>query len=386
MKLRVVLSIVLGVACIAWGVYSWAQYTQKSDSRGGQVLAPLETARITPIEQWVEPKPEVLPRPTDLYEGFVYDVNEEKKADSSTVSAQFFGDIMLDRNVAKVMGGRGLDYVFEKVSTSSRLFGGTDFLIANLEGPFAPTRIQTSKTIAFRFDPKLAASLKQYGFSAVSLANNHTYDMGRANVPFTRATLKSAGVGYFGDELLEGEEYIWYGTVTTTSGAPVTIAFVGLHNTYHNPNLGIVEKSITEARKKASYIVVNVHWGDEYKRISNTKQRTLAHWLIDHGADAVIGHHPHVIQEMELYNNKPIFYSLGNFIFDQYFSQDTQEGLSVGMTFANGEITSIYLFPFYSVKSQVYCMEGERRDAFLEWMQKNSRLGGKEIIEGKISL
>lgn len=332
--------------------------------------------------------PPVAPEPVSPYRQFLSDVETQKFSDKSTISLQFFGDIMLDRNVAKVMGKSGLDYIFDNLKKpEDHLFGGTDLLIANLEGPFAQKRVPTSKSIAFRFDPILAAQLNRYGFSGVSLANNHTYDMGRANVAFTRETLKKADIGFFGDELIESKDLTWYwATPTTSEAVPVTIAFIGLHNTYHNLDLVKTEAAIKDATEKADYVVVNIHWGEEYERISNKKQRDRAHWLIDKGVDVVIGHHPHVIEEMEIYKDKPIFYSLGNFIFDQYFSKDTQEGLSVGLTFANGKVAGIYLFPFYSVKSQVYPMKDKRRDEFLTWMSKNSRLGDKKITAGKIDL
>jgi poly-gamma-glutamate synthesis protein (capsule biosynthesis protein) len=282
---------------------------------------------------------------------------------------------MLDRNVAKNMSTSGLDYIFANVSTTkTRMFGAADMLIANLEGPFAPTRIKTSKSIAFRFDSKLAEQLKAYGFHGFSLANNHSYDMGRANVPFTRQVLEKNGLGYFGDELNEGAVYTWFKN---------DIAFIGIHNTYHEPDLKKLAAAMVDVRKKARYVIVNVHWGEEYKRISNKKQRDLAHWLIDNGATAVIGHHPHVVQEMEIYQGAPIFYSLGNFIFDQYFSKDTQEGLSVGLILQDGKVKSAYLFPFYGVKSQVQLMTEERRDEFLKWVEENSRLDGGKIVDGK---
>ncbi|HLD60830.1 MAG TPA: CapA family protein, partial [Patescibacteria group bacterium] len=142
--------------------------------------------------------------PTTPYLSFASDAVNAKEENANVISIQFFGDMMLDRNVAKVMGTKGLDYLFANVQGEKRIFGDADLLIANLEGPFASKRVATSKSIAFRFDPKLAEQLKKYGFDGVSLANNHSYDMGRANVAFTRETLKKAGVGYFGDELLEG--------------------------------------------------------------------------------------------------------------------------------------------------------------------------------------
>jgi len=297
------------------------------------------------------------------------------------ITTQFFGDIMLDRNVAKAMGTEGLDYVFKNLrGQEDRFFSGVDAFVANLEGPFAPARVPTSKTIAFRFDPKFAPALKKFGFTAFSLANNHSYDMGASNVAFTRATLAAAGLGYFGDELNEGSEYTWF-----TSTTP-TVAFIGIHNTYHEPDKTKLLAAITAAKAQTPYIVAFTHWGIEYQTHSSPKQQALAHWLIDNGVSAVIGAHPHVVEEMEIYKNTPIFYSLGNFVFDQYFSTETQEGLSVGLTFEGGGVKSIYLFPLYSVKSQPALMIGASRDNFLDWMSKNSRLDGRSIIDGMINL
>lgn len=297
-------------------------------------------------------------------------------------SLQFFGDIMIDRNVAKAMGSQGLDYVFKNLKgQENRFFKGADLFIANLEGPFAPSRIQTSKSIAFRFDPVWAPQLKKYNFNIVSLANNHTYDMGVKNIGYTRSLLAKNNIGYFGDQLREGTAYTWFATNT-----PETIAFVGVENVTHEPDKTALKKALDDARAKAKYVIVFPHMGTEYKQISNTAQRNLYHWLIDNGADAVVAAHPHVVEESEVYKGKPIFYSLGNFIFDQYFSKETQEGLSIGLTLQDGKVKNVYYFPMYSVKSQNYLMNGKRREAFLKWMGESSRLGDKIIENGKINL
>lgn len=302
---------------------------------------------------------------------------------NTTTTMQFFGDIMMDRNVAKAMGRNDLGYIFANVSTTNFIHPQY-FTVANLEGPFAKARVVTTKSIAFRFDPKFAVQLKTLGFDAFNLANNHSYDMGVKNVVFTRQTLAAAGLGYFGDELHEGEAYTL--VVTTSAKLAEPVAFLGIHNTYHELDLKKVALALEAAKKQARIIIVNVHWGQEYQRISNTKQRTLAHWFIDHGASAVIGHHPHVIEEAEVYKGAPIFYSLGNFIFDQYFSKDTQEGLSVVVSADSGKITAVELKPIYSVKSQVFPMTRERRTEFLDWMNKNSRLGDKKFVDGILFL
>ncbi len=288
------------------------------------------------------------------------------------VTLQFFGDIMLDRDVARAMGKNNLDYIFAKGTSSSSVFITADLTIANLEGPFAPSRVPTSKSIAFRFDPKLAAQLRGYGFDGFNLANNHSYDMGRQNLVFTRNTLEENNLFYFGDEYSQGPEYTYI--AGEKEGLPFTIAFVGFNDTEHSLSLEKVKMVIADAKSKAKFVIVNIHWGEEYQQHSNMRQQTLAHQIIDWGADAIIGHHPHVVQEMEVYNDKLIFYSLGNFIFDQYFSKPTQEGISVGLTMSEDGKIDWTALPFFSKKSQVQLMSGAQRDVFMEWFEQNSRM------------
>ncbi|OGH94256.1 MAG: AmmeMemoRadiSam system protein B [Candidatus Magasanikbacteria bacterium RIFOXYD2_FULL_41_14] len=304
---------------------------------------------------------------------------------SSLVSIQLFGDMMLDRNVAKKMGDEGLDYLFADLKgQENRFFYGQDLLVANLEGPFAPTRVYTSKEIAFQFDPALAPQLKRYNFSAFSLANNHTFDMGRANADFTKTILTQNKLGFFGSEYAVNEGDIW--VAGGELGLPEPVAFVGLNFTEGGVTDSQIKQIVMAAKKLAENVIVMPHWGQEYDNISNTTERDRAHLMIDVGATVVMGGHPHVIQEMEIYKGAPIFFSLGNFIFDQYFSGETQEGLSVGLTLSAGHVKNIYTFPFYSVKSQDFLMTGARRDNFFEWFNDNSRLDGKKFESGKLIL
>jgi poly-gamma-glutamate synthesis protein (capsule biosynthesis protein) len=301
------------------------------------------------------------------------------------MTLQFFGDVMLDRNVAKVMGKKGLDYLFEKLrGQENRFFNGADLFIVNLEGPFAQKRITTSKSIAFRFDPLLAAQLKKYRFDVVSLANNHTLDMGRANGEFTKKTLDKVNIAHFGEQYAENIKLTYIAGADKTM--PEKIAFIGIENVDHSLDMKAVAASIVEAKKETPNVIVYMHSGVEYQRLSSQKQRDLAYSLIDQGAIAVMGAHPHVVEEVEVYNGRPIIYSMGNFIFDQYFSKDTQEGLSVGLTIENNRVSEVRLFPLYGVKSQVFLMTGARRDAFLKWMGGVSRLEGRKIEDGVLAL
>ena len=122
---------------------------------------------------------------------------------------------------------------------------------------------------------------------------------------------------------------------------------------------------------------MSVHWGQEYQIKSSVFQQKLARKIIDSGADLIIGHHPHVVQEIEIYNNKLIFYSLGNFVFDQYFSEQTQQGLAVRLEINENKLV-FQLFPIQSKLSQPFLMEQNQAEKFLE---KLSERLSEDLVE-----
>jgi len=332
-----------------------------------------------------------------------------------SVAFLFFGDMMLDRNVKKQIDTHGADWIFSELAGGeNRFFMGMDFVHANLEGPFADKRRATSKSIAFRFDPALIPTLQKYNFNIFTIANNHSLDMGKAGLKESAKNLTAASIDFYGDGYDIGADAIKIKEV-----AGMKIAFVGFNDTYFRLDNEKIQATIKKARcpavvpaqagiqssttgdldsrlrgndKCGDVVIVNIHWGDEYKEISNTRQRTLAHLMIDAGADIIIGHHPHVVEEMEIYKNRPIFYSLGNFVFDQYFSVPTQQGLAVGAVITSppagggvgasapgvvGEHSlSVYVFPLQSVKSQTQQMGYETGIKYMQSWVAKSRLNG----------
>lgn len=306
---------------------------------------------------------------TSYYSPYFVKGETEKE---NTGSILHFGDMMLDRNVKKVLDNASTtDYLFEKLAgEENRFFLGMDEVGANLEGPFANTRRTTTKEIAFRFDPIFLPMLKKYNFSIFSCANNHTYDMSAAGFEESKNNLRAAGFDFYGVQYKINDNSLLIKQV-----GDYKIGFIGVNDT----NSPVDEDKIKELIQKAKiggskYIILNIHWGEEYKEISNVRQKKLAHEMIDAGVDVVIGHHPHVVQEMEIYNNHPIFYSLGNFVFDQYFSVPTQQGLAIGLVFKDKQI-SVYVFPLEGKKSQVSQMPYAKRiEYFNDWLEK-SRLG-----------
>lgn len=301
--------------------------------------------------------------------------NEEK-----TTSLLFFGDLMLDRNVAERIKEHGADWPFSALAgEENRFFSGMDEVHANLEGPFANYRRDTGKSIAFRFDPALIPTLKKYNFSIFNLANNHTLDMGKQGFEEAKKNLQDAGLEFYGAQ---------YGidTLIREIGG-LKIGFVGFNDTNVQVDVEKLKEEITKLQNSVDFIIVSAHWGEEYQFLkSNKHQQKLARDMIDAGADIIIGHHPHVVQEMEIYKNKPIFYSLGNFIFDQYFSTETQQGLSVGLVMSEGGKQSVYVFPLQSVQSQVKLMSGDSLNSFFVQFIRASRLGDYKFEDSNVKI
>lgn len=296
--------------------------------------------------------------------------------EETAVGILHFGDLMLDRSVKTQIDNFGEDYLLEELAgEEGRFFRGLDIVTANLEGPFVQNRIKTSKEIAFRFDPALLSMLERYNFNLFTTGNNHSIDMGQKGFAESNEYLQKAGVGYYGgDGYTVRDSSLYYEKI-----GDVKVAFVGANDTFSSMNEQKVLDLIVDAEKNAEHTIVSIHWGQEYKPVSNIRQRTLAHTFVDAGADVVVGHHPHVVQEMEIYNNRPIFYSLGNFVFDQYWSPETQVGLGVGMVlYPHG--VSTYLFPLQGEKSQVkQIVDTTQKNAFFSDFFDKSRLGGYTI-------
>lgn len=297
-----------------------------------------------------------------------------------TASVLFFGDMMLDRNVAVKIKEHGADWLFSALAgEENRFFSGMDDIHANLEGPFANSRRYTTKSIAFRFDPALIPTLKRYNFSIFTQANNHTLDMSKQGFEEAKKNLQTANLSFYGEQ---------YGIDTLIRNiGDLKTGFVSFNDTNSQVSAEKLSETIQKLKKENDFVIVNAHWGEEYKFLqSNKRQQKLAHDMIDAGADVIIGHHPHVVQEMEIYKNKPIFYSLGNFIFDQYFSTETQQGLAIGLVMRENGGQSVYVFPLQSTQSQVKLMSGDSLNSFFAQFTNKSRLNDIKFDNFNIKL
>lgn len=263
-----------------------------------------------------------------------------------------FGDMMLDRNVRKQINANGYEYPFAKIKD---LLNGNDVVVANAEGPFTSNKSVTlgikDAPLTFTFDPKILPTLKNLGFTLLGQANNHTLNFGMAGFRQSTSSIETAGLNWFGDP--RNKEVKPY--ITEVKGQK--IAFIGYHE-FAYQGLNNVLQAIRDVKNKDVFVIVSPHWGEEYNMSFTSAQQKTAHAFIDAGADAVIGTHPHVVEPVEIYNNKIIFYSLGNFVFDQWPTGPTSKGLAVKISLTPYSAT-YDLFPISILRQQAALMTAD---------------------------
>lgn len=289
------------------------------------------------------------------------------------------GDLMFDRNVYHHYKDIGLMEIFKNFGT--RPFRGVDLPLANLEGPISGSAIDDISTgsMVFNFPPETPSVLKKMNLSVVSLANNHTLNAGQSGFETTKKILTENKIKFLGSQ----EEFSKDNLLRVESAIPLSIIAL---DQLVNINQAEVNKMITEEEKAGRAVIVFPHWGVEYQAHHNSDQELLAHRWIDAGADIIIGSHPHVTQDFEIYKNRPIIYSLGNFVFDQYFSKETQEGLVIAGIINESEIKISFL-PIKSIVSKPEFMTNkEKSDKIKSVLNINSQEGFTKISNDTISI
>lgn len=263
------------------------------------------------------------------------DVNEEVIEDEPLLDVVeeikptniiFTGDVYLSDYVLSNYDSAGLDGVLS-TGLQAKLTSA-DILMVNNEFPYSTRGEQApDKQYTFRVDPKYVEILNGFGVDIAGLANNHVLDFGRDALLDTFDTLDGAGIEYTGagkdiDDAskliikeVNGKKYGFLAASRVIPSASWNIenGGPGVFCTYDTTRL--VEE-IGKAKERCDYVFVCVHWGTEHTAELEDYQKEIGHALIDAGADGVIGAHPHCLQGIEFYNDRPIFYSLGNFIFN----------------------------------------------------------------------
>jgi len=271
------------------------------------------------------------------------------------VKLLFTGDIMMDRGIRKTVENHRGDYLFPFAHIVGRL-RDADLTFGNLEGPISDVGSRQGSIYSFRMDPAVTKALYDVGFDVVSLANNHMGDYGREAMEDTMRRLRRAGIAYTGAGWNSKEAR----EVTVIERAGTRFGFLGFSDVGPRwieagetlsgiaiADKKAIEEAVRQARDKVDILIVSFHFGEEYETQSRRTQQELARGAIDAGASVVIGHHPHVAQEIEQYKGGVIAYSLGNFIFDQAFSPDTQKALMLEVTVKNKRIDDFEAIPIH---------------------------------------
>jgi poly-gamma-glutamate synthesis protein (capsule biosynthesis protein) len=264
----------------------------------------------------------------------------------------FVGDMMFDRYIRLVMERQGDEYVF---SCINELLQRADTVVGNLEGPITPypsisagSEIGSPQNFTFTFAPAVAKLLAEHNIGIVSIGNNHSMNLGRDGLEHTKNYLSEAGVQYFGDPMSGESERVLRTSVNGVDFSFVNWSDWGSDKTDHT--VAQVKKEVEAGR----VVVVYAHWGEEYVP-ALPYMKVLARQFVDAGAVAVFGSHPHIVQESEVYNGAHIYYSLGNFVFDQYWNAQVREGLAVMATFAQDGVVSIAEHPVEMLRDGRTC-------------------------------
>lgn len=270
-----------------------------------------------------------------------------------TLSLVAVGDVMLSRTVDRIMRAQGYEYPFARVRDE---IASADIAFANLETSVIDGAPVPSGSMRFRADVQTAPVLAQVGFDIVSLANNHVPDYGEVGVISTVTALTAAQVAYSGAGADDTHAYA--PTIIEREG--VRVGFLAYNDTDVVPDrycaapdragtacmdIARMREAVTQLAPTVDIVVVSMHGGTEYVPRANIRQQEFARAAIDAGADIVIGHHPHVVQNIEYYNGHYIIYSLGNFVFDQMWSRDTREGVMARIEFSKKGIEGIQFLP-----------------------------------------
>lgn len=244
---------------------------------------------------------------------------------ADTLNIVFTGDILLDRGVRRVINHHGVDHLFSDGIDS--VFRSAQIVVGNLECPATKIESPVFKQYIFRSEPEWLDTLRQHGITHLNLANNHSIDQGREGLLDTKRNIKAAGMVPIGAGasmqkaaepvlLASSPRKVWL--VPSLRLALENYSYLTDKPCVSQEPIDSLMQRVFQLRKADStaVIIVSLHWGGEHTLKPVPRQRMEAHQLILAGADALICHHTHTLQTIETFRGKPIYYSIGNFIFD----------------------------------------------------------------------
>lgn len=245
---------------------------------------------------------------------------------TDTLNILFTGDILLDRGVRQVIEHHGVDHLFSDGIDS--VFRSAQLVVGNLECPATKIQSPVFKRFIFRGEPEWLDTMHSHGYTHLNLANNHSIDQGREGLLDTKRNILNAGMVPIGAGenmneavqpvlLAESPRKVWF--VASLRLALENYAYLTDKPCVSQEPMDSLLERVNRLRRTDStaVIVVSLHWGGEHTLQPVPSQRLEAHQLIQAGANVLICHHTHTLQTIEDFQGKKIYYSIGNFIFDQ---------------------------------------------------------------------
>ncbi|MGH2443294.1 MAG: CapA family protein [Chloroflexota bacterium] len=260
------------------------------------------------------------------------------------------GDVIPGRSVNyKMVTYNDFLYPFRRTAGYLR---NADLTLINLESPLISGCLLTDSGMSFCGDPRATQGFTYAGIDVACTANNHIGNYGSPGIQETWQHLTAAGIAHCG-----------LGAIAYKSVRGLRFAFLAYNAVGQRFDYTLARQEIHEARKHAAVVIVSVHWGKEYvpvpsiaPGIADDDPVRIAHWIIDSGADLIIGNHPHHVQGVEMYHGHLITYAHGNFAFDQMFTVSdcpgdanrycsTREGVVGKYTFYGRKLVSVRYKP-----------------------------------------
>lgn len=244
------------------------------------------------------------------------------------------GDTMLGRTVTSESLDKHSDpkHPFLKVSDELQK---ADLVFVNLENPIVDGCPRHYSGYKFCAPPEMLEGLVFAGIDLVTIANNHTKNYGEEGFRQTKRYLDDYGVSYVGSDNFVSKKV-----------GDVVYGFLGFDFFSKNPAEADYEL-VRKSAELSDFLIVSVHWGQEYQSIANSSQNRWAEELVNAGANLIVGHHPHWVQNFEDIAGTPVYYSLGNFVFDQMWGEETKSGLVLKVIFEGSALKSIEHLPTY---------------------------------------
>ena len=313
-------------------------------------------------------------------------VFERGAADKDTVTIAFTGDILFDPNYAVMAslisrGGNIEDAVSPELIDEMK---SADIMMVNNEFPYSDRGAPLpEKQFTFRAKPSYVSYLNEMGVDIVSLANNHAYDYGEEAFLDTLQVLKDADIHYVGAGVNAAEAIrpvyfvindmkIAFVSATQIERNDVPDTKEATENTpgvFRCWNGEKLMQVVKEAKENSDFVIVYVHWGTENQEETDWAQDTQSVELTGAGADLIVGDHPHIVQKVDIINGVPVFFSMGNFLFN---SKTLDTGL-LKVTLSEGGLKSCQFIPCLQSGCKTKMLDGAEKERALEAMRKMSQ-------------